>query len=236
MAGMLSSGVPSIKGRRVPWAHALILLAMTALTPIDLPASAQISAPAVQSLVMRAAEVDRWPGPARITSKLTPVKITLENHGPKPVLLAYNRIKLVGRDGREFRTLPLYRVQRSAAGEAELPHAFAVRDQKFEVSGFRLARLYGRAYPGQPLADTAIGLDPAYYALYESYYDGEPLPTTGMRRWGLPEGVLDPGGRVEGYLYFEKAPNSAEPLTLKYELVDALSGASSGIVSVVVDD
>jgi hypothetical protein len=45
-----------------------------------------------------------------------------------------------------------------------------------------------------------------------------------MRRRVLPEGVLEPGGRVSGFLYFEKLDGDPQGVRLVTELVNARNG------------
>ena len=153
-----------------------------------------------------------------------------------PILLTYARLQLVGKDGQPFRALPLFQVSASSTGEPVLIDPFPVMQLYFRTSGFRLAPTYAKVYPGMTVADKGIGLDPTYYGLYETIYSGKPLPTTEMRRRGLPEGIIDPGGRVEGFLFFEELPRSAKPAMLRYELVNVQTGESIGTLQAALDD
>ena len=54
-------------------------------------------------ITVTAMALDRWPGRNRITKELTPMKVRIENNSAKPLLVSYNRIQLVGADGRTYR-------------------------------------------------------------------------------------------------------------------------------------
>lgn len=212
-------------------------LACMLLLPMAVqPAAAQTAASNPNhGVVVVPKDLDEWSGPARITSNLSALELSIQNRGAAPVLLAYNRISLRGSDGQVFRALPLFHVQRSAAGTAELKDPIDVRNLQYETTGFKLAPVYRKAYPKLPVAAEPVGLDPAYYELY-SYYTGKPMPTTGMRRRGLPEGIIEPGGQVKGYLFFEEVPRSAKPVSLHYDLVSPGSGQHIATISIPVED
>lgn len=59
-----------------------------------------------------------------------------------------------------------------------------------------------------------------------------PLPTIEMREAALPEGTLEDGGEVYGFLYFEKVAKEEIGLTFKNDLVDASDGKTFGTISI----
>ena len=58
------------------------------------------------------------------------------------------------------------------------------------------------------------------------------LPTQDMLVRAIPEGVLQPGGTVDGFLYFETVPKGVESVTFTYQLHDANSRESLGTVQI----
>lgn len=52
-----------------------------------------------------------------------------------------------------------------------------------------------------------------------------------MLRRALPEGILDPGGRLEGFLYFPDQPRGTA-LDLLASLTDASSGQVFGTIAI----
>jgi hypothetical protein len=67
-----------------------------------------------------------------------------------------------------------------------------------------------------------------------SYYPAR--PSTEVLELGLPEGVLPPGARVSGFLYFKRATGSHQgALDLSWDVHDAQSGASLGSLHVPLE-
>lgn len=67
-----------------------------------------------------------------------------------------------------------------------------------------------------------------------SYYPAQ--PSTQVLELGLPEGVLAPGGRVSGFLYFKRAVGAQKgALDLSWDVHDAQSGAALGSLHVPLE-
>ncbi|MGZ3461836.1 MAG: hypothetical protein ACXU86_25365, partial [Archangium sp.] len=75
---------------------------------------------------------------------------------------------------------------------------------------------------------------PGYYAPYY-WAPPEPLPTRDMVRKALPEGTLDTGGTLSGFLYFQSVSPQEGRVTLQVRLVDARTGEQFGTLSVPFD-
>nr|QKW93760.1 starvation lipoprotein Slp [Vitiosangium cumulatum] len=73
---------------------------------------------------------------------------------------------------------------------------------------------------------------PGWYGPYTYWVPPEPLPTQDMVRKALPEGTLNPGGNVTGFLYFQSVGNREGQVTLQARLVDAHTGEQFGAVSI----
>ena len=73
--------------------------------------------------------------------------------------------------------------------------------------GFYVAAPYGPYYRGFP---PWPGTFPFAYGYYDNYYPYWPqsLPTTDMLSKTLPEGVVDNGGKVAGFLFFQRSPRA----------------------------
>ena len=67
---------------------------------------------------------------------------------------------------------------------------------------------------------------------YDQWYRAWPsVPDREVLRQALPEGVLEPGGTAQGFLYFRsKEPGVA--VEFLYALIDASSGQTFGTVSI----
>lgn len=67
-----------------------------------------------------------------------------------------------------------------------------------------------------------------------AYYPAR--PSMDVLEQGLPEGVLPPGGRVSGFLYFKRATGARQgALDLSWEIHDAQTGASLGSLHVPLE-
>ena len=67
-----------------------------------------------------------------------------------------------------------------------------------------------------------------------SYYPAQ--PSTDVLALGLPEGVLPPGARVSGFLYFKRATGAHQgALDLSWEIHDARTGSSLGSLHVPLE-
>ncbi|MGH9559639.1 MAG: hypothetical protein ACRD30_10400 [Bryobacteraceae bacterium] len=53
-----------------------------------------------------------------------------------------------------------------------------------------------------------------------------------MIRKAIPEGVVNPGGHVEGYLYFQKIPKDTQNLIFIARLNDARTHAEFGTIRI----
>jgi len=101
------------------------------------------------------------------------------------------------------------------------------------VGGLRPYYGFGVGYWGGPW------IYPPYYSDWvfwwgPSYYPAR--PSTEVLTLGLPEGVLPPGARVSGFLYFKRATAAHQGvLDLSWEVHDARSGASLGSLHVPLE-
>lgn len=159
--------------------------------------------------VRMVAQVDTWDGEARITQEVTPVRVSIENQSDNKVALRYENFQLVGGDGAVYRALPPLRI------EGEVP----LEDPDWTYSGFEVAPYYGPVYPGMLSYGGPFYTAPDYYGSYYGYLANVQLPTLQMRLRALPEGVLNAGGSVEGFLYFQKVDaNQTERVMLQAQL------------------
>ena len=52
-----------------------------------------------------------------------------------------------------------------------------------------------------------------------------------VRAQAIPEGVLEPGGKVSGFLFFEHVPSHDREVRLHADLLDARTGRQLGTVT-----
>ncbi len=94
------------------------------------------------------------------------------------------------------------------------------------------------AWPGRAEVLTEVtpypfSFDSEYYGFYNDYWRNIELPTQEMLDRALPEGSLEDGGRVEGFVYFEKVdPDQVERVVFRFDLIDAQTGGIFGTLSI----
>lgn len=173
--------------------------------------------------VMVTADPDAWRGVPRRLDTVTPVLVTIQNDGTTPVRIRYNEFTLVAPDGRRYAAIPPFQVRGT---EVEY-----ISD--LEYSGFYVAPWYSRYYPRiRPFRGYPYTFDPVYYDRYYPRFVELALPTGDMIQKALPEGVLEPGGRVSGFLYFENVSGDVPSVDFRAELVNAATGEPFGAVNI----
>ena len=156
---------------------------------------------------------------------LSPVKVTIDNGSGRPLRIAYGEFTLGGPSGFRLAALPPYQAAATdaAAGSVGVPAGFI-------GSGFFVAPERARLYRGVLPWHGAFPYDPVYYNRWYGAWPAS-LPNEELLRQGLPEGVLQPGGRLSGFLYFKDQPKGTA-LTFYASLVDAENGQSFGTVAI----
>jgi len=170
---------------------------------------------------------DAWKAnPADLGGVFTPVKVDISNQSGEPVDIRYEDFELTA-SGFTSRALPPYKISGSVdtplyTGVPVVP-AFAYRR-------FFLAPPYARFYdwdfdPWTGAFAFDFGYNRTYYPMWQ-----ESLPTRDMRAEAIPEGVLNPGGRLSGFVYFQKIDKKAGPVSLTFDVVNADTGKTLGKV------
>lgn len=184
-----------------------------------------VAAVATASDVRVEARVDawRWP-PDELGDELTPLHLTIENQGETPLRVRFEDMALVGRESQRWIALPPFDIEEDV--QVTIQPEYPAR--RFHYAP-HLARRYrpGGVYGG------AFFHDPIYYSRnYPRFVDID-LPTVQMLVRAMPEGVIDPGGRLEGFVYFEHVEDpKSKRVDLQIDLIDADSGARFGRVEV----
>lgn len=137
-----------------------------------------------------------WQGePSNLPDLVTPMQVTLINDSDVPIPIRYRDFSLATENGVRVSALPPLHIQRPGA------QIVAVQPL-FPSEGFYLFGPYAAFYPGFPLWTGPFDSDLAWY---DATYQWQPsLPTPDMLQKALPEGVLQHGGHVSGYLYFNR--------------------------------
>jgi hypothetical protein len=153
----------------------------------------------------------------------TPARVILENRGQQPVRIQYRQFSLVTGADQQYAALPPFQISQALVMPmAVLPNA-PIRPE-WRGEKFAVARAYAPLYEGAKTVEAPLDYDVAYYnEHYRSWGAGEP-PSDTMLKHALPEGILQPGGRLDGYLYYQKLPEGVQRAELRAEIVDASTG------------
>lgn len=169
---------------------------MAANTPKKIDADTAL---AKKAGIMAKVSGEAWDAfPARLGREVTPIRVTIENEGDEPIRMHFSDMFLVDESGERYHALPIFELNGSVY------YHEPVAAPEFAYRGFYVAPHYADIYPGLPHWPGAhYAYDFGYYDHYWGVTWQVELPTAAMIRKALPEGVLDPGGRVSGFVYFE---------------------------------
>lgn len=147
------------------------------------------------------ASAEAWSGsPSDLEDLVTPLLVTITNDGQRPLEIRYEHFALQTPGGVTFAALPPFQV----TGVALEPLGNFGPTVAF---GFSVAPYLSPWYPGWSVYGGPFpfnaGYYGGYYGVYSSYGQVR-LPTGDMLQRALPEGVLAPGGRITGFVYFER--------------------------------
>lgn len=206
------------------------LLALGCATELE-PAPQAQTVPGLEDAARRSVEhvsliakASAWPGPIAISDQVTPLQVRIQNDSERALLVRYVQFSLVDRSGRQYAALPPLEIEGSV--KEPVQGAFGYRR-------FMGAPHYTGRYRHFPLHAGPYPYDPFYYDTYHGYWAEFDLPTQEMIQRALPEGVLEPGGYVQGWLYFEKVSDDASSRAVfRADLVDQASGRTFGEVRI----
>lgn len=192
------------------------------------------AARASASGVVLVADGAAWKGtPEDLERSLTPVFVRLENDSGRPLRLQYGDFALVGRESRfRYAALPLLTLGNTVASAP--PEGRGRVGLYLGVGsgwGYGPYGRYGRYGQRGPFVGpyNPFYPDPYYYGGYRCE---EPLPTQDMLEQALPEGTLEAGGRVQGFLYFQGVAERESQVVLQARLVDANTGEPFGTLDI----
>lgn len=172
-----------------------------------------------------------WSGDPDIRDHVVPIRVDIRNQGDRPVKIGYGQFALVTSDGTMLGAIPPLRVKGSESDRRVVTDLTI--DPAFNYSGFYAAPYYGGLYPGVPTFTGDYYFDSYYYDTYDTYWIDTELPTPGMLARALPDGRLEPGGQVRGYLYFESLPGDVSgQVTFRADLINAETGKAFGEISI----
>lgn len=199
--------------------HTLLIAVMaTSCTPVQADLEPATAADEVRFLeraargqegdIVMIAQAAAWPGDAIITQKVSPLRLRIENHGEVPVAVHLGKIALEGSSGRTYLAVPPVLLSGSVDHTAPPPTPLT---PGYEASRFVIASKYRTIYPRRSAYGGTFNYDLNDNRMRYGYWDIEELlPTPEMIGNALPEGVLESGGDVTGWVYFEKVDQDAE--------------------------
>ncbi len=192
-------------------------------TPAALRGEAAVAA---DSGVQVAASTGAWEArPFDLETELTPVLVEILNQSSRPLRIGYEAFWFSSQRGRIVRRLTA--LQHSGA---DRPAGLRAGNLTTLIRGFGGAPYLRGYYPMLGIYSGPFAFSDGYYGTYLPVWSGYrriELPTEDMLERALPEGVVEPGGRVGGFLYFQRI-KGAGPFTFNADLVDARSGERFG--------
>ncbi len=203
-----------------------------------------------------------WNGrPRNLYTKVTPVRVRIQNNSKIPIRLVYDDFNLESPRGETFAALPpseitgvqtvgdskplsgvrvieaAYRQDhdggdRDRGRDFGHGHSRVIITPSFGWSNFYYAPYWNYGYYG--LGPWPYGWAPnsVYFDTYYPYMSAVQLPTRSMLRKGLPEGVIGPGGYVEGFLYFSRIDPKLEEVDFAAKLQNAKTGEQLGTIQI----
>lgn len=206
---------------------------MPAPSATTVPTSGEATAAVETVSGVRVKVISReWPGEANISEAVTPLKVEINNNSDKPVLIRYSEIRLVTPTGQAYAALPPFAIDENVSAPRLASGYYPITLPGFTATRFTVSPLYSPLYPGFPVAAGTFPHDPLYYGRYGNFWRSVELPTTAMTRLALPEGVLDPGGRMQGYLYFQQVDPDVAHLRFRMDLIQAGRGDEFGSIEI----
>ncbi|MCD6680992.1 MAG: hypothetical protein LT102_10120 [Burkholderiaceae bacterium] len=200
---------------------ALLALGGCADTLNPAPMAAEVIGPAKGAIerdhgIVMVARAGVWDGvPRNLEQRLTPMLITLKNEGRVPVRIDYSQMMLVTPKQMVLRALPPLQVDGTVT-QALTP--------LWRPIGFAYAPYWRPFVGGAPIWTGPFPHDPLYWNRYGPVLREVNLPTLDMLQRAMPEGVLQPGGQVTGFVYFPGVDDDIEQVRLRVDLAAADDG------------
>jgi hypothetical protein len=173
-----------------------------------------------------------WPYTTAIKSEVTPLRILIENNSTHTLRIRYSDFSLVTARGENFSALPPYAIEGTIEEPVRVePYPGAVAP-RFRHRDFMIAPYYAPHYEGITPFDGPYFYDPFYYERYYTYLREVELPTIEMLQEALPDGVIEPGGMIDGFIYFEPITADVFSVNFRMVLADAREGEVFGIIQI----
>lgn len=170
-----------------------------------------------------------WKGsPRNLETRLTPVELRVENHSGRKLSIRYTQFELVG--ATKFHYAALSPLLMQEANDQLTTCVTRYMPGPYGGLGGAWNRRYW-GYRQRPWWPNPYFFDP--YSGPSTYTQcEEPLPTKDMMERALPEGTLEEGGTVSGFLYFQGVGDRERQVILQAQLVDAATNQPFGELSI----
>src|SRR5712691_10351275 len=166
---------------------------------------------------------DAWKGdPQDLGTLFTPVRVTIENHSGKTLRVSYRDFTLAGASGFHYAAIPPMKA-RGTLGMRKAPSSPTLQPARWEHRGFMVAPHYSYLYPGLEPWPGVFAYDPLWYDTIYSRWP-ERRPPKDMLSEALPEGVVQDGGSVSGFVYFQSVTGRESAVQFEMNLVDGSDG------------
>jgi hypothetical protein len=237
---------------RAPWlllAAALLAagcVTETRLQPLPTAETTRGGAAVIEEQGVRlVADGDAWRGtPSTLERLVTPVQVRIENQSGRPLRIQYETFTLLGSSRFQYSALSPFELAEEG-GTAYGGSGYGGSSANLQLSvgtGFGWYSAWGHT-PFYAWGHRGRGIynpwyDPWYdpfYRPYSYWSPPEPLPTRDMLRQALPEGTLEDGGTLTGFLYFQDVSEREGRVTLQARLVDARTGEQFGTLAIPFD-
>jgi hypothetical protein len=165
---------------------------------------------------------------------VTPLKLTVENNGSVPVAIRYDKLYLMTDGGERFAALPPFQAKAEAAESVAAPPT-PLAPLWFTHRGFLVAPYLRYYYPALSPFGYSYSYDPLYYQRYVDYWAQRRVAMNEVRRHAIPEGVVEPGGVVTGFVFFEDVDGDVARVTLYAQLPNPRDGTAVASLRVPFD-
>ncbi len=166
---------------------------------------------------------DSWKGdPQDLQGLFTPLRVTIRNESGKTLRVRYNDFRLSGASGSHYAAIPPEKAQQSLSVR-EAPSPPSPRLARWEP--LHSSYLYPDAWAG-PFGYEAPYNDQSYLNLPRRGRTQDLLSDA------LPEAVVQDGGRVAGFVYFQNVTRHESAVEFEMTLADASDGQAFGRVAI----
>ena len=187
-----------------------------------------------ESGVTLEAEAGLWQGNPEVAEKVTPLRIAIENNSGKALRFCVNEFELVSpTTGERFEALPLYVIKGTIEDPDVAKGYQPILAPAFYQYGFLIAPYLSSIYKEFSIyREGPYFYDVLYYNRYDSFWKEPDFPSQEMRERALPDGVVNNGGRIEGFIYFEKITAKTPLVNLNANLVEVKNEEPFGIITI----